>query len=110
MVKRCAGLACQLARLARLAFVRLALSFALTFALVSLVRVVVCQFTGAIFGVKYVFALAVCVWIALRSLEVIRLTMPMEFARCSWWVNVIHWVAMMIFVLAILALLDGIFA
>ena len=92
-----------------MATVRMALSFALTFALVSLARLAVCAFTGWAFGVEYVLAVTACAWIALRMLEIVRMTMPLEYGRRSLPARVLNWVAMCGFVLTMLVLFALVF-
>ena len=99
----------RLTRLAIVATVRMALSFALTFALVSLARLAACAITGSAFGARYVLAMTVCAWIALRALEVTRMTMPLEYGSRSWPVRVLNWAASIVFLLAMLVLFDFIF-
>jgi len=95
--------------LAIVATVRMALSFALTFALVSLARLAVCALTGSAFGSRYVLAVTVCAWIALRMLEIVRMTMPLEYGRRSLPARMLNWVAMLGFVLTLQVLFALVF-
>jgi hypothetical protein len=99
----------QLAQLAIVLTIRLVLSLALTFAIVSLAMLAICAFTRSTFDAWHALAVTVCAWVALRMLEIVRMTMPLEYGKRSWPARVLNWVAMIGLILALQVLLAFIF-